>query len=69
MIINVKNVSIKIEELAEYDLRRPNWDENGERKEDYNYAWNHVSGLWLLNPSFGKGHSVQDCIRQVESQF
>jgi hypothetical protein len=32
MIINVKNVSIKIEELAEYDLRRPNWDENRRKR-------------------------------------
>jgi hypothetical protein len=69
MIVNVKYVSIKIEELAEYDLRRPNWDENGKRGEDYNYAWHHVGGIWLLNPSFGTGHSIEDCISQVESQF
>ena len=68
MIVNVKYVSIKIEELAEYDLRRPNWD-GGKRGEDYNYAWHHVSGLWSLNPSFGTGHSIEDCISQVESQF
>jgi hypothetical protein len=68
MIVNVKNVSIKIEELAEYDLRSPNWNEEG-RGEDYEYTWHHVSGFWLLNPSFGVGHSVEDCIAQVESQF
>ncbi len=69
MIVNVKHISIEIERLDEYDLRRPNWDKNGKRLQDHEYTWHHLDGLWLLSPSFGFGHSIEDCIAQVQSQL
>lgn len=64
MKIMVKYFEITIKKLNKYDDLAFNPD-----GDNYKYRWEHTGGLGFLNPSVGLGHTVEDCQRQVESQF
>lgn len=65
--ISVGTATIKVEQLdPDVDLLSLNFDKDGNKLPSFHYKWVHLSGFGLMNPSYGLGFTVEDCVNQAE---